>query len=981
MRGRPHVFQVQASGTATRRTPKGRVSTQALLAGLLLLSLARASFAQAQSPAVISPTLHERIDLAIAAGGPPPELCSDADFLRRVYLDLAGMVPSAAESRAFLADTQPEKRTIVIDALLADPRFARRMADVFDAMLMERREDRHVKSPEWEKYLYESFVANKPLNELCREILSADGVDPAKRPAARFYLDREMDPNLLTRDVGRIFFGKDLQCAQCHDHPLISDYYQTDYYGIFAYLQRSYLFEDKQAKLHVLGEKAEGEASYQSVFEPDSKGLMPPMLPGGAPMVEPVMPVEEAYLVKPDKDVRSVPKFSRREALAAAATSGQNIPFNRNLANRLWAKMMGRGLVEPVDLHHADNPPTHPALLEDLTASLAAMNFSAKDFIRELVLSRTYQREVNLPSDLQARVAAAAAVVTKLEVEQATLVEALKPLEAQLAEAEKGQASVRTAAEPLAKVMQEAQAAVMAAQKPAEEAIKALTEMQQQVSAKADLVKTITAAATQTAAAVAQLPEDAELKAAAAKFDERAKQLSAEMSSLTEAATAREAAANAATAALTMAREKLMAAQTQLTEVNTRVEAARLAHTTALEAVRAQKLAAAQVEQFAKASRIVSEAGHRLSAGEVAQQRVTQAEATLQTLRTSLEQVTADLTTKQAAQIVAEKAAAEAAAQVTAAVEQTKAKQIQVAELAAALVQAEAAKAKLPDDAAIAGAAAMVKQSHDAQAALLTELQKQQATLEQTAASANTASAEAAKLTAAVAAQKVSVEQQMPVATQAIETARAELVKAESTMETARGELLEQWSQRFVVGTLQPLTAEQLTWSLLQVTGIVERQIAAAEAEWNMKEPLDATALADPARVAMRKRQVFDLAYERLNANVNGFVNLFSAAPGQPQDQFFATVDQALFFANGNVVQNWIAGGGGGQLLARLNQPAEPAGVADELYVSVLNRKPTSLEIEDVSKYLATRGAEQKAAALQELVWALVTSSEFRFNH
>ena len=98
------------------------------------------------------------------------------------------------------------------------------------------------------------------------EILSADGTDPETRGAAKFYLDRLADPNLLTRDVGRMFLGRDLQCAQCHDHPLIDDYKQAHYYGIFAFLNRTSLFEDER-KASVLAEKAEGDVTFTSVFK------------------------------------------------------------------------------------------------------------------------------------------------------------------------------------------------------------------------------------------------------------------------------------------------------------------------------------------------------------------------------------------------------------------------------------------------------------------------------------------------------------------------------------------------------------------------------------------------------------------------------------------------------------------------------------------------------------------------------------------
>ena len=108
-------------------------------------------------------------------------------------------------------------------------------------MLMERRDDTYVPASEWQDFLRRAFAANLPYDQLVTQILSADGTDPTTRGAAKFYLDRLADPNLLTRDVGRMFLGRDFQCAQCHDHPLIDDYKQAHYYGIFAFLNRTSL--------------------------------------------------------------------------------------------------------------------------------------------------------------------------------------------------------------------------------------------------------------------------------------------------------------------------------------------------------------------------------------------------------------------------------------------------------------------------------------------------------------------------------------------------------------------------------------------------------------------------------------------------------------------------------------------------------------------------------------------------------------------
>ena len=156
------------------------------------------------------------------------------------------MIPTSAEARAFLDDPSAYKRQKLIDRLLAGPEYARRMQEVFDAMLMERRDDTYVPAPEWQGFLRRAFADNLPYDQLVTEILSADGTDPTTRGAAKFYLDRLADPNLLTRDVGRMFLGRDFQCAQCHDHPLIDDYKQAHYYGIFAFLNRTTLVRNRQ---------------------------------------------------------------------------------------------------------------------------------------------------------------------------------------------------------------------------------------------------------------------------------------------------------------------------------------------------------------------------------------------------------------------------------------------------------------------------------------------------------------------------------------------------------------------------------------------------------------------------------------------------------------------------------------------------------------------------------------------------------------
>lgn len=350
-------------------------------------------------------SLHRQIDRLIESKmeREAAPSATDGEFLRRVCLDLTGMVPTAAEARAFLDDPSPYKRQKLIDGLMAGPQYARHMQNVFDAMLMERRDDKHVPATDWRAFLRGAFAANLPYNQLVSEILSADGTDPKTRGAAKFYLDRLADPNLLTRDVSRLFLGRDLQCAQCHDHPLIDDYKQSHYYGIFAFLNRTTLFGADPAGVNknsaVLAEKADGDVTFSSVFKKKVSHQTGPRILDGPAAPEPRVPKGAEYLIAPDKanKVRPIPRYSRRGELAKRLVSAAVPQFSRNIVNRLWAIMMGRGLVHPLDLDHAENPPADAELLDLMAREFVAIGYDIKTFLREVALTRAYQRSSEPP--------------------------------------------------------------------------------------------------------------------------------------------------------------------------------------------------------------------------------------------------------------------------------------------------------------------------------------------------------------------------------------------------------------------------------------------------------------------------------------------------------------------------------------------------------------------------------------------------------
>lgn len=831
----------------------------------LFVAVSLSSFAQAQEP------LHRRIDQLVNAAplGPVAAVCSDADFLRRVSLDLNGMTPTGAEAKAFLDDPAPDKRQKLIEKLLVSPRFARHLANTFDVALMERRADANVPSPEWQKYLYESFLANKPYDQLVREIIVADGVDPATRPAAKFFLDRTAEPNLVTRDLGRIFFGRDLQCAQCHDSPLVNDFLQSDYYGIQAFVVRTVMFNDATAKKQFLGEKADGDVAFTSVFTKES-GVSAPRVPAGSFVEDPLLPIGEEYNVKPTDKTRPIPKYSRRAKLAEAITTTNNAPFNRNIANRLWAMMLGRGIVHPLDLHHSDNPPTHPELLDLLTAEVVAAKYDLKTILREIALTQTYQRSGELPADWNAASQQAAALLAALDAKQKEISaaidqskEAAKPVETEFDAVKKAVAPAR---DELSKIT----AAAVEARKQFDAAVDVVSKTDAQIAPKTESAKPLAEIAAKAAEALAKIPADAELKKATDFFQARATALTNEVAALTKtregqaaAAKAKQDTFTAAATAINPVREKWMAEKAKLDAAREKAEAAAVG----IRAINANRNVVA----------------HRI--------------AGLKTLSGYNEQVA--------------KAAASQAALV--------AKQTELATAQTMLTQAA-------DDAAKAAAQKSVTDV----TALLTAAQQQ-------------AKSDADQLAA------------------------------------TREQILQFCTEHFYVASLKPLTPEQLTASTLSATTYIDIQTKNAIAEID-KAAQTAAAENPPVVVPVplggRERQIEESVYEKLlRPNAGPFIAMFGGGAGQPQDVFYATADQALFYGNGGTIHSWAS-----VLAAPLSTQQDPKLLAEEMYLHVFNRRPTDDEIALVTKYLESRAAA-RVPAIQEMVWGLLSSAEFRFNH
>ncbi len=839
--------------------------------------------------------LHGRIDRLIEADAlvPPAAIAGDAEFLRRLALDLTGMPPSVEELRAFRADRRPGKRARAVDAMLADPRFARHWAAILDVMLMERRRSQNVTEDEWQAYLIAAARKNRPLSAIFGDLVRADGTDPRHRGPARFYLDRELDPNLIARDVGRIFFGRDLQCAHCHDHPLVEDYRQTDYYGLLAFFSPGYDPSPPSAtRKTAFPERAGTDLTFDSVFVKNDHHVPGPRLPGGPELAEPVFPPGDEYRVKPTAKTLAIPRHGRRAMLARLVTAGGNRAFNENLANRLWAMMMGRGLVYPLDLNHPANPPSHPALLKMLGDELAAMHFDAAAFLREIALTRVYQRSIDLPTspspdlrNLETRLAALKARSEALEAAADRDHDAYRRAEKNWHRAE--EALIPLAAEAEKTVKKHAEAT-----KKETEAHAAIVAAETNLAARRDAAKAVAEAAAKAREAAGKLPREKALADAAAVFAKRSASLATEVPALEKTLADRKVAHEKSQQAVKAAAEAVTAARAKAQPVR---EAVRQQETIALEARR--KMTASRITQASHARRVET-----LEALVRRESLRRDAETTRHTIETCRDRLAAARAVARAPTRLALRANGKPDG-FGRAVEQ--------------FVAASADQSRRDRAAA------------DALAALR--------------------SAEARSRTIATA-----------------------LADADDDLATLLAD-------RFAIAQLRPLSPEQMCWSILRVTGVYDRTAKAAGIALDRAYAIAAALGGTTGPTSDRASDVEALTFRKLRGNIRSFVSVYGAGAGQPQGDFFATADQALFATNGGSINSWVAPAAG-NIADRMAREPDPTRAAEDLYLTILSRPPTAPERAEAARLLAVPPA-RKPAVVQQLVWGLLTSAEFRFNH
>jgi hypothetical protein len=297
----------------------------------------------------------------------PSEICNDEVFLRRVYLDIVGLAPTVEEYNRFMASTEADKRSKLIDELLERKEFAEIWVNKWAELLQVRSQPNGISYKGmflYYNWLVEKLSKNMPMDEMVQELLGANG-GTFKNPATNFY-QATTETLLLSENVAQVFMGMRIQCAQCHNHPF-DRWTQNEYYGFAAFFSQIGRKQGEDYRETIVFNAGGGEMKH-----PVTGQVMKPKFLGG---------------IEPDTAGKD-----RRVVLAKWLASKDNPWFATSFANRVWAHFFGPGIVEPVDDFRVSNPASNPELLAELGKKFTDSNYNLKQLVRDICNSHTYQR-------------------------------------------------------------------------------------------------------------------------------------------------------------------------------------------------------------------------------------------------------------------------------------------------------------------------------------------------------------------------------------------------------------------------------------------------------------------------------------------------------------------------------------------------------------------------------------------------------------
>lgn len=368
------------------RSPSRRLS---LAAGIIALAgfAANGAALARDEPQPGSPSAEDRVarlnDLLKPGwtenGVTPSARATDAEFLRRAFLDLVGRIPTVQEAASFLENKDRGKRAKLIDYLLEHPDYARNFSNVWTVSLIGRgNQGNEVNRGALRAWLRVQFGTNRPWNEVAYDLVAASGPNTEENGATNFVIaHREFDAVPLTSITTRVFLGQQIQCTQCHDHPS-NDWKQADFWGINAFFRGV----DVQRVDRTDASGAEVADHFELGDEPTEAYAKYDRRDGTVRIAFPTY--LDGTKVGQGSDVK------RRQELGKLITSPDNEQFAKAFANRMWGHLMGRGVVHPVDDFGAHNPPSNPELMDELGQQFHDSGYDVKDLLRTLMSTEAY---------------------------------------------------------------------------------------------------------------------------------------------------------------------------------------------------------------------------------------------------------------------------------------------------------------------------------------------------------------------------------------------------------------------------------------------------------------------------------------------------------------------------------------------------------------------------------------------------------------
>jgi len=295
----------------------------------------------------------------------PSELCSDEEFLRRVSLDIAGVLPTPEEYQQFVTSSDPEKRSKLVDELLDRKEFVELWVMKWAELLMIRTTQQIAYKPmlRYYNWLQERLANNVPIDQMVQELLGASGGTFGN--AATNYYQMEADPLKVSENVAQVFMGMRIQCAQCHNHPF-DRWTMDDYYSFSAFFSQIGRKTAEDPRETIIFNSGSGEVKHAV----GGRNMAPKFLGG---------------------DVPDVAGKDRRVVMAEWLTSADNPYFSANLVNIVWNHFFGKGIINDVDDVRVSNPPVNAELLDALAASFTESGYDFKQLVRDICNSRAYQ--------------------------------------------------------------------------------------------------------------------------------------------------------------------------------------------------------------------------------------------------------------------------------------------------------------------------------------------------------------------------------------------------------------------------------------------------------------------------------------------------------------------------------------------------------------------------------------------------------------